>query len=514
LCHKLLRRLKNSKALSPVIAAIILIAVVVAVSIAVAAWMGSISFSFMKVDELTVSSHTWSVSGNYVDLILRNSGTSKITITDVKVNGESATDVAFISGNSTLSAGDTSIVRVTQSFNPATKYEFTVTTASGTKCVYLASSSSSTSQIDWVGDGSDGSLAVSSSNQIVNAYAFLTGNENAGETTVTVSSASAFAEDDEILLIQMQNSSGGEAGTYEFKRISSITGNDVTLTSPLDNSYYSGSFDSVAATASQIVRVPQYTSVSIDSGSSITAPAWDGYTGGIVVFRAETVNVNAGGSIDVSEKGYRGGAYGPINNLDGYQGESYLGKGIGGGGYGVGKMNNAGAGGAYICGGGGEYGGGATDSDPWTGSGDTYARKGEVYGVADLTKIFFGSGGGGQWNGNDPNPSDGGDGGGIIIIYANLIVAPTDSFLALGETTNGIQYGSYSYGSSGGAGGSIFLYATTIQGETNFCRATGGSGNHLPQRVGGDGGVGRIRLDYDTLTGTTTPSPGYTGSVP
>jgi len=49
--------LKNKKALSPVVAAIILIAVVVAVSIAAATWMGSISFSFMKVDELTVSSH-------------------------------------------------------------------------------------------------------------------------------------------------------------------------------------------------------------------------------------------------------------------------------------------------------------------------------------------------------------------------------------------------------------------------------------------------------------------------
>jgi hypothetical protein len=497
-----------------VIAAIILIAVVVAVSIAVAAWMGSLSFSFMKVDELTVSSHTWSVSGNYVDLVLKNSGTSKITVTDVEVNGEPAADVAFISGNATLGAGDISIVRVTQSFSSAMKYEFTIATASGTKSVYLASGSSSSSQVDWVGDGSDGSLAVSSSNQIVNAYAFLAGNENAGETTVTVSSASGFAEDDEILLIQMQNSSGGEAGTYEFKRISSIAGNEITLASPLDNSYYSGSFDTVDAAASQIVRVPQYTSVSIESGGSITAPAWDGYTGGIVVFRAETVNVNTGGSIDVSEKGYRGGAYGPTNNLDGYQGESFLGKGVGGAGYGLGKLSNAGAGGAYICGGGGEYGGGAADSDPWTGSGDTYARKGEVYGTADLTKIFFGSGGGGQWNGNDPDPSDGGDGGGIIIVYANLIVAPTDGFLAIGETTNGIQYGSYSYGSSGGAGGSIFLYARTIQGGTNFCRATGGSGNHLPERDGGDGGVGRIRLDYNTLDGTTTPSPGYTGSVP
>jgi len=497
-----------------VVAAIILIAVTVAVSIAAATWMGSISFSFMKVDELKVSSHTWASGNSYIDLVLKNLGTTTFTISDVKVDGVAVTTVTFPSGNATLGAGDTSILRVIHSFTSAVRHEFTIITASGTKCVYIASASS-VSQLDWTGDGSDGPLDVSIANQVVNDYASLAGNENAGETTITVSDTSGFGVDDEILLIQMQNSSGGEAGTYEFKHISSIMGNDITLTSALDNSYYSGSFDSVDATAFQIVRVPQYTSVTVDSGSSITSPAWDGYTGGIVVFRAETVTINNGGSIDVSEKGYRGGAYGPSYNLDGYQGESYLGKGIGGSStYGVGKMNNAGAGGSFICGGGGEYGGYATDSDPWREENpDTYARKGEVYGTADLTKIFFGSGGGGQWNGNNPDPSDGGNGGGIIIIYANLIVAPTDSFLAVGETTSGIQEGLFTYGSSGGAGGAIFLHSTTIQGETNFCRATGGSGNHLPLRDGGDGGVGRIRLDYAILDGTTTPSPGYTGSI-
>ena len=160
------------------IAAIILIAVVVAVSIAAATWMGSISFSFMKVDELTVSSHTWASGNNYVDLVLKNLGTSKITITDVEVNGASAADVTVISGNATLGAGDSSVVRVTQSFNSAMKYEFTVITASNTKYVYLASAASASSQVGWVGDGSDGLLAVSGSNQIVNDYAFLTGNEN------------------------------------------------------------------------------------------------------------------------------------------------------------------------------------------------------------------------------------------------------------------------------------------------------------------------------------------------
>jgi len=39
---------KNAKALSPVIASIILIAVTVAVSVVVAAWMGGISLGFMN----------------------------------------------------------------------------------------------------------------------------------------------------------------------------------------------------------------------------------------------------------------------------------------------------------------------------------------------------------------------------------------------------------------------------------------------------------------------------------
>ena len=41
----------NAKALSPVVASIILIAVTVAVSIAVAAWMGGLSSSFMQTEQ-------------------------------------------------------------------------------------------------------------------------------------------------------------------------------------------------------------------------------------------------------------------------------------------------------------------------------------------------------------------------------------------------------------------------------------------------------------------------------
>ena len=53
---KTLRKIrKNSKALSPVVASIILIAVTVAVSIAVAAWMGALTVGFMDTSTVTIS---------------------------------------------------------------------------------------------------------------------------------------------------------------------------------------------------------------------------------------------------------------------------------------------------------------------------------------------------------------------------------------------------------------------------------------------------------------------------
>jgi flagellin-like protein len=144
----LVRLLKNDKALSPVVASIILIAVVIAVSIAATTWMGSISFTFMEVDEFRVTSHSWASDTSYVDLTIQNFGTTLVTISEVKVNAVTASDVSFVSGDETLEAGETAILRVTQSFTPSKKYEFMIITASGTKFAYVAvASSTGTSEI-------------------------------------------------------------------------------------------------------------------------------------------------------------------------------------------------------------------------------------------------------------------------------------------------------------------------------------------------------------------------------
>jgi hypothetical protein len=107
--------------------------------------MGSMSFNFMKVDELKITDHSWASDNSYVDLTVRNLGTSSVTIGAVEVNDETASDVMFVSGDSTLDAGEAAVLRVIQSFASSQKYEFTVVTASSTKFVYVATSSSSSS---------------------------------------------------------------------------------------------------------------------------------------------------------------------------------------------------------------------------------------------------------------------------------------------------------------------------------------------------------------------------------
>ncbi len=138
----LLKFTKNHKALSPVISSIILIAVVVAVSIAATTWMGSISLNFMEVDELKITDHLWASDNSYVDLTVKNLGTSSVTIGKVEVNDVTASDVMFVSGDSALDAGETAVLRVIQSFTASQKYEFTIVTKSSTKFVYVATSSS------------------------------------------------------------------------------------------------------------------------------------------------------------------------------------------------------------------------------------------------------------------------------------------------------------------------------------------------------------------------------------
>ncbi len=131
---------KSRKALSPVVAAIILIAVTVAVSIAVAAWMGALTFTFMQTEELKILSHTWGASPNpgSITLTVKNTGSSSLTLSDVLVNDASVGSSNWSpSSSATITAGGSETISITYNFTSGTKYEFAVLTAGGNKYNYV-----------------------------------------------------------------------------------------------------------------------------------------------------------------------------------------------------------------------------------------------------------------------------------------------------------------------------------------------------------------------------------------
>jgi flagellin-like protein len=125
--------LKSKKALSPVIAAIILIAVTVAVSIAVAVWMGSLTFNFMETRELQVTSMTFGgiseADTNYISLQVTNPGTGKITLQSVKLNDQ----VANMTGTTEYNAGDTGTITLENvDWESGFKYRVALVASDGT----------------------------------------------------------------------------------------------------------------------------------------------------------------------------------------------------------------------------------------------------------------------------------------------------------------------------------------------------------------------------------------------
>jgi flagellin-like protein len=123
--------LRTKRALSPVIATVILLAVVIAVAIATVAWMSGLTFSFTDIEELRITNEHWGPDCSYVDLTLRNGGTTAVTINSVTVNSQSTTSFTFISGSETIAAGETAVVRLTETFVPQGKYLIAFSTMKG-----------------------------------------------------------------------------------------------------------------------------------------------------------------------------------------------------------------------------------------------------------------------------------------------------------------------------------------------------------------------------------------------
>jgi flagellin-like protein len=128
---------RSRKALSPVVAAIILIAVTVAVSIAVAAWMGALTFTWMGYEKLEITACTWQWSDTdtlrTITVTVDNTGTKDVTINHVKVNHQALSDTAVapqppFAFTTTESAKN---LVITYPYTNGSSYDISIVTSSG-----------------------------------------------------------------------------------------------------------------------------------------------------------------------------------------------------------------------------------------------------------------------------------------------------------------------------------------------------------------------------------------------
>lgn len=335
----------------------------------------------------------------------------------------------------------------------------------------------------YFGDGSDSSLTISSDTTEAPIDSACTGTSGTHSLSATNVSFAAGQ------IIFIHQSQGTGAGTWQRNKIASYTAGTITTEDALNATYTSGA---------QVRVLKQYTNVTINSGKTYSAKAWNGTVGGILAFLANgTVTVN--GSISASQKGFIGGQTTAFSSTGG-SGEGTAG---------VGVTNSTAANGNGGGGGGlGTGGAGGGNGTVGTSSGGT---GGSAAGTADLTTIVFG-GGSGSCDDNSSGAgaaANGATGGGIIFVSSVTFTMGGSSTIASaggnGASPNSGNHG----GAGGGAGGSVLIKAQTATLGTGLITAAGGTGG-APSgsgTAGGAGAVGRIHLDYYTsYTGTTSPT--------
>ncbi|HLM44586.1 MAG TPA: Ig-like domain-containing protein, partial [Myxococcaceae bacterium] len=371
---------------------------------------------------------------------------------------------------------------------------------------------------------------------IINSYAQVTGPLAPGDTSVPVGAclgnAACFAAGDLVMVLQTtgvvpEPASGDPSprditndavGRWEFARLASVSGSTLTLTAPLVYSY--------AANVTQVIRVPEYTTVSITGTGRVTATSWNGSAGGVIAFLA-TGTVSNAGQINANATGFRGGLFvdDETNTLGctGLDEPSALGgqkgEGIAVTRYGAthtGRGNVANGAGGGVClksggGGGGNYGAGGMGgrSDGNVGSSRLVGGMGGAALVYSPLNRLTPGGGGGAGQGTDGTGAPGGRGGGIIFIRANQLTG-TGTILASGAGGGSTDSDG---GSGGGAGGSIYLrfVDTAACGSVSVNGGVGGTVN--TGRVGPGGGGGGGRVLFQAATGGTC-NLNLTGALP
>ena len=195
------------------------------------------------------------------------------------------------------------------------------------------------SSVSFAQRGIDGNRIVNAAGTIVNEYTTLTADATIGATTITVAASglnanvrfgagNSLAAGDLIMIIQMQGATilgapdaftptisnpndatwGGvtnynNTGKFEYCQVRAVpSGTTITVDCGLINDY-------TAAGRVQVIRIPRYNTLLIQSPGILTCQSWNGTTGGVLAVEVYgNTTITAGGKISTTGTGFRGGA--------------------------------------------------------------------------------------------------------------------------------------------------------------------------------------------------------------
>lgn len=381
--------------------------------------------------------------------------------------------------------------------------------------------------------GVHGARTINTTTAIVNEYTALTADVAAGATSLTVANSGMNAngrfagnlQPGELIMIYQvqgvfirnqfdvanaQDTVWGkitnyfQCGVYEFAQVRAVpNGTTIQLECGLTNA-----FNTINGQKTQIIRVPRYTSLTVNSNDTLTCDDWNGTVGGVLAVEVTgNVTVNANGYISANWKGFRGGSlvgdnatafganqtYSTANTEGAEKGEGVVGYqseyDLWGGRYARGTGANGGGGGN-----GHNAGGGGGANAPNSTSGSAIWRG---LGIPDLTGVNYNI----AWGLEaaiiptltTANSAGGGKGGYTFSgLNANAIASgPNNSGAWGGDTRSSVACG---------LGGRPLDYST----GRLFLGGGGGAGDQNDNwgGAGGDGGGMVYMIVYGSVTGT------------
>jgi hypothetical protein len=361
-----------------------------------------------------------------------------------------------------------------------------------------------------------------------------------------------------------------QAGKMEFAVATNavpIGGGTLNISAGLTYNYSYAAFGATGQYTYQVIRVPQHFNIQL--GATITAPNWNGSTGGVTVLSAVNQFDFNGQTITATGAGFRGGGGRTLNGQAGLNkndfyslstNNAHASKGEGVAGtpryiyYGGALVNTGVEGypsGSYARGGAGNAGGGASDSDPtsndqnaggggggnggagglggngWFSFGFTGGHGGTAFQTYSPTTTYYSpgrlimGGGGGAGSSNNATGTPGGGvasggatGGGLVIINSTTIIG-VGTINADGMTGNSTVQIDGSGG--GGAGGSILIYANSGQAGITATAIGGDGASNFPaglsatQHGPGGGGGGGVIFSNNALNIASSVSQGHAG---